>query len=458
MKTFRVQRQWVGFMLVFCLAVLVCTPWGPTVVSAKEASSPNPSLQALTSAQSLSYQWHTFYGIDAYTNIFYAVAVDRFGNTYAAGYADHAWGSPLRAYSGGYDIVVIKLNSRGVYQWHTYYGAAPTDLANGDDEANGLAVDADGNVFITGYSDTSWNVGAQAPRHAHDGIGQNMFLLKLNGSGAYQWHTFYQSGRANAIALDSSRNIYITGYSNSEFPGAVHSTAGSGHLVVLKFTSGGDLLWHTYFGAGVDAGDEAGYSIATDSAGNVILAGTATHSWQGGSNDNIDPRNPFSGGEGFSTDFVVMKFTSSGTYQWHTFYGASETDDHPYSLATSGTNIYVAGYSYATWGSPLHAHATEEDIAALKLNANGQLAWNTFYGTNGEDYGMGICADASGNVYVAGYSRGPGRRQRAGSQARLQRLWRKRYCGAEIELQRCLSAAHILWRRRCQRLCLWNGC
>ena len=336
-----------------------------------------------------------------YTNTFYAIAVDRSGNTYAAGYADHTWGSPLHAFSGDNDIVVIKLNSRGVYQWHTFYGAAPTSGNDADDEANGLAVDMDGNVYLTGYSDAGWNVGAQSPLHPHDGIGENMFVLKLNTSGAYQWHTFYQTGRANAITLDSARNIYITGYSDAEFAGAIHSTAGNGRLVVLKFNSSGTLQWHTYYGVG---GEEIGYSIATDTAGNVILAGTTSYPWQGGVNNNVNPLHAFSGGQGFSTDFVLIKFNSSGAYQWHTFYGASESDDYPASITTNGTYIYLAGYSYGNWGSPIHAHAAERDIAVLKLNASGQHQWHTFYGSNANDLGTGIATDLTGNLYISGYS------------------------------------------------------
>ena len=76
------------------------------------------------------------------------------------------------------------------YQWHTFYGS-------GNDIAYGIAVDGSGNVYVTGYSDDTWNgPSGQSPLNAYNGGGSgiNIFVLKLNSSGAYQWHTFYGAG------------------------------------------------------------------------------------------------------------------------------------------------------------------------------------------------------------------------------------------------------------------------
>ncbi len=354
------------------------------------------------SAIGLKYEWHTFYGITDAKNELRSVAVDASGNVYIAGTAEKTWGSPLHAFSGDADLVVIKLNNLGAYQWHTFYGAAPTQAEDGDDEAADIAVDADGNVYITGYSDRTWQgPGNVSPLHPH-GVSEEMFILKLNSSGAYQWHTFYQPGRANALALDSARNIYVTGFAADEWGTPLHTTAGNGHLVVLKLNSNGAYQWHTYYGAGVGAGDEAGYGIVADHLNNVYVTGAAAYPWQG--DGNTAPLNPFSGGEGYSTDIVVLKLSQSGGYQWHTFWGASETDDVGKDAAWGGGGLSVAGLSYATWGSPLHPHAAEEDIVVLRLNSAGQRQWHTFYGSNADDAGSGISVDASGNAYIAGRS------------------------------------------------------
>ena len=80
----------------------------------------------------------------------------------------------MNAYSGDYDIVVLKLNTAGAYQWHTFYGSA-----GGNDEGTGIAVDTVGNVYVTGDSYyATWNgPGATAPLNAYSGS-SDIFVLK----------------------------------------------------------------------------------------------------------------------------------------------------------------------------------------------------------------------------------------------------------------------------------------
>jgi len=367
-------------------------------------ASPLSGAAAPQSPQSvgLTYQWHTFYGVDGSLGESRSVALDADGNVYIAGYSDKTWGSPLHAYSGDTDILVIKLNSLGEYQWHTFYGAAPTSGADGDDEGVGIALDANNNVYVTGYSDRTWQgPDNEEPLNAHGGDAEYMFVLKLNSAGEYQWHTFYQPGRAKAIAVDSS-GVYITGYAGATWGSPKHEF--SGNLVVLKLNSSGAYQWHTYYGAMASAADETGYGLASDPVrGMVYLTGTAPNTWLG--DGNAQPLHPFSGGPGFSDDIVVLKLDSAGNYQWHTFYGADSYDDVGSGIAVDGDGSpYITGYSFDTWGSPLHAHAGERDIAVLKLNAAGAYQWHTFYGSNANDYGYGIAVDGDGHVYISGES------------------------------------------------------
>ena len=160
------------------------------------------------------YQWHTFYGSgnDDYGR---AIALDGTGNIYVAGTSTASWlgdgnTAPKHAHSGGKDLVVLKLNGSGVYQWHTFYGSA------GNDEGQGLAVDSSGNVFVTGTGNATWSGDKnKAPLHSYSG-GSDLVVLKLNGAGAYQWHTFYGStgsDEGRGLAVDTDGNIYVTGTS-----------------------------------------------------------------------------------------------------------------------------------------------------------------------------------------------------------------------------------------------------
>jgi hypothetical protein len=397
-------------IFVVVLAILVIglpgIRWGTAGVLADVESGLAPSLLASAPRPGFTYQWHTFYGVADGLAEFRGVATDAAGNVYVAGYAQATWGSPLHPHSGGRDIVVVKLNTLGIYQWHTFYGATPIDSADGDDEGAGIAVDAAGNLYVTGYSDKTWQgAGNKKPITDHGNDAEYMFILKLNTHGAYQWHTFYQPGRANAIALDNSGHLVVTGYAASQSGEPLHSTLGPAHLVVMQFDIHGSYRWHTYYGAGPGAGEEGGYGIATDPSGNIYVTGAATYQWQG--NGGVDPLIPISGGiggDGWSTDIVVLKLNSSGTYQWHTFAGASVSDDAGNGIVWSDNGVTIVGQSYYTWGSPRHARSGERDIAVLRLSSQGHRQWNTFYGSYADDTGGGITADANGNTYIVGWS------------------------------------------------------
>ena len=101
-----------------------------------------------------TYAWHTFYG-SSVSDEGYTIATDVNGNVYVTGISDASWNgpagqSPLHAYSGGFDFFVLKLDSSGAYQWHTFYGSI-------EDYGYGVATDASGNVYVTGISSASWN-------------------------------------------------------------------------------------------------------------------------------------------------------------------------------------------------------------------------------------------------------------------------------------------------------------
>jgi hypothetical protein len=119
------------------------------------------------------------------------------------------------------------------------------------------------------------------------------------------------------------------------------------------------------------------------------------------------PLNAHSGASNF--DIFVLKLDNSGSYQWHTFYGGTRVtgndDDEGLGIALDGNgNLYVTGHSEATWGTPINTHSGLQDIFVLKLNGSGAYQWHTFYGSANSDYGGAIAVDGSDNVYVTGYS------------------------------------------------------
>jgi hypothetical protein len=108
-------------------------------------------------------------------------------------------------------------------------------------------------------------------------------------------------------------------------------------------------------------------------------------------------------------DVVVVKYDTSGNMLWNTFLGTHVSNDYKASIAADNNgNIYVTGTSNASWGSPINPHpGSGADVFISKLNSNGALIWNTFLGgwTAYSAALQGIGIDGDGNVYVTGYSR-----------------------------------------------------
>jgi uncharacterized repeat protein (TIGR01451 family) len=350
-----------------------------------------------------TYRWHTFYPGEAS-----ALELDSSGGIYVAGYSHYTWQgpegeAPLHAHSGGDELMVLRLNGSGAYQWHTFYGAFTGD----GERAFALALDGSGGVYVAGHSYYPWQgPEGEAPLHAHSGDHRpDLTVLKLDGNGAYQWHTFYGSAdpdNAYALALDGSGGVYVAGNSLAPWDGPegqapLHAhSGGSRDLMVLKLDGSGTYQWHTFYGS---TNDDIAYALASDGSGDLYLAGNSAGTWDGpeGQPPLHDPTE--SGG------LVVLKLDSSGAYLWHTFYR-----DLAYALALDGSeNVYVAGYSLGEWDgpagqAPLHTYSGSYDLVVLKLDGNGAYQWHTFYGTDTSDRAEALAVDNSGDVHVAGFS------------------------------------------------------
>jgi hypothetical protein len=359
-----------------------------------------------------TYQWHTFYGSTNFDES-YAIAVDSADNIYVTGFSSATWNGtgdtePLNAHTAGsnQDIVIIKLNSDGDYQWHTFFGSTSAD--DGQD----IIVDSSNNIYIAGTSHSSWNGPASTePLHAHSGL-DNITIIKLNSNGDYQWHTFYGCNGDNeglGIAVDFSDNVYISGYSEESWDGPGPTAPLNDHtptvnydICIIKLNSAGAYQWHTFMGCYYK---DYGQSITVDNSANAYIIGSSERSWTGPDSSapihhHAFPDNP---------DIVIIKVNTDGTYQWHTFYGCTSTDNGLDIVVDSSANVYGTGYSFSTWKGdgdtiPIHPHSGSADIDVLKLNSNGDYQWHTFYGSSEADSGQGIIADHDSSIFITGHS------------------------------------------------------
>ena len=161
-------------------------------------------------------------------------------------------------------------------------------------------------------------------------------------------------------------------------------------------------VWGTYYGG---SGVDAGWNCTTDAAGNVYMSGyTASTSGiaTAGAHQTV-----FGGGGGYGDAFLV-KFNSSGTRQWGTYYGGSGVDAGWNCNTDAAGNVYIAGSTESTSGiATAGSHQTVFgggvwDAFLVKFNSSGQRQWGTYYGGSGSEYGLSCTTDATGNVYLAG--------------------------------------------------------
>ena len=286
-----------------------------------------------------------------------AIAVDGQGNVYVTGYSYHP--------SSVYDYATIKYNSAGVKQWVQRYNGPGNDM----DFASSLAADGQGNVYVTGYSYGS-------------GTSFDYATIKYDSAGVKQWVQRY-NGTANgddwasSIAVDGQGNVYVTG-------GARFGSGANSDYATIKYNSSGVQEWvQIYDGNEPAYSADAAFDLAVDGQGNVYVTGESY------------------GGAQFS-DYATIKYNSAGNVQWVQRYdGPAHSNEQPYSLAVDGQgNVYVTGMSYGGGGG------TENDFCTIKYNTDGVEQWVQRYNGPGNDcdIGFSIAIDGQGNVYVTGES------------------------------------------------------
>ena len=301
--------------------------------------------------------------------------------------------------------------AQNVRAWGTYYTGTGQVWPNGEERGNSCITDAAGNVYMVGFTSSNSDIataGAHQTVYAGGPIssgtgGYDAFLVKFNSSGVRQWGTYYGGPDEDigySCATDASGNVYMIGSTSSTSgiatAGAHETTVNDGFLV--KFNSSGVRQWGTYYG-GPD--EDIGYSCATDASGNVYLAGdTQQGSFTSSGMTTIGSHQSAYGG-GYSDGFLV-KFDYNGQRQWATYYGGPN-EDTGYSCATDASgNVYMSGGTQSTSGiATSGAHQTTFDDAFLVcFNSSGVRQSGTYYGGI-----KNVCTtDASGNVYMTGYT------------------------------------------------------
>ncbi|MBL7911821.1 MAG: T9SS type A sorting domain-containing protein [Bacteroidia bacterium] len=162
-------------------------------------------------------------------------------------------------------------------------------------------------------------------------------------------------------------------------------------------------VWGTYYGGSLN---EFGRGCKNDASGNVYLSGYSASATTTLIATVGSFQSTYAGG---AFDSYLAKFNSTGVRQWGTYFGGA-SDDFGLGLTVDGTNSYITGYSnstatvLATAAAHQTVNAGGHDAFLAKFDQNGVRLWSTFYGGGSTDVGFACTKDASGNVYIAGYT------------------------------------------------------
>ncbi|MBN1856610.1 MAG: SBBP repeat-containing protein [Dehalococcoidia bacterium] len=335
--------------------------------------------------------WNTFLGSSG-NDEGHSIALDSTGNVYVCGFSITSWGSPVQSYTDECDAFVAKLDRDGNLAWNTFLGG------DGDDYGYGIAVDDNGNVYVSGYSDVEWSYESHDPVNTFSGGDCDVFAARLDSNGNLTWHTFVGgtgTDRGYGIAVDNSGDVYLSGYSNTTWGSPVRGYSDSYDAFAAEFDGDdGSLTWNTFLGG---ADSDSARSIAVDGSGNAYVAGKSNGTWG-------TPVRAYTGND-YDDAFAAAIDCSDGSLTWNTFLGGDGTDSGNGIAVDGSGNVYITGTSDATWGDPVQSYVANKDAFAASLNGgDGSLTWNTFVGGTGNDYGNAVAADSEGKSYVSGTS------------------------------------------------------
>lgn len=226
-----------------------------------------------------NFLWAKQFG-STLVDIAFSIAVDASGNVYATGYfkgtVDFKLGvSAGRLTSAGeFDIFVLKLDTNGNFRWAKQMGGVENDLGNS------IAVDAQGNVYTTGYfRETADFDPSTAVKNLSSNGSFDIFILKLDADGNFVWAR-QAGGSGNDIgfelAVDGFGNVYTTGYFRNfvDFDPGVNTntliSTGINDIFIQKLDTDGDFVWAQQVG-GTEF--DIGNSITVDGSGNVYTTG-----------------------------------------------------------------------------------------------------------------------------------------------------------------------------------------
>eukprot|EP00435_Cladocopium_sp_Y103_P017238 s787_g4.t1 len=239
-----------------------------------------------------------------------------------------------------------------IHQWTRQRGG------EADDRANSLQVDADGNAWVAGYTESSLD------GHTNAGS-RDIFLMRFDAQGVHQW-TRQRGGEkedyAQALQVDAVGNAWLAGYTYSSLDG--NTNAGFNDIFLMRFDAQG-----------------------VDRVGNAWVAGYTLGSLDGNTNAGW-------------ADIFLMKFDAQGVHQWTRQRGGERSDYARALQVDAKGNVLIAGETQSSLDG--HSNAGDRDMFLMKFDAQGVHQWTQQRGGATLNRAWALQVDAKGNALVAG--------------------------------------------------------
>lgn len=416
-------------------------------------------LQTSLAAQNPDWVWAKNAGGTS-TDDSYSISTDSEGNVYITGNflsETISFDSIQLSNNGSWDIFIAKYNSEGNILWAKGAGGTEGDIANS------IAVDSEGNVFITGsYSSDSISFDSTTLIGA-----SNIFVVKFDTDGNVLWAknaNIIGTAVGTDLCTDNEGNVYLTGSTFGDSITFDLVTINTSGFFMVKFDSDGNALW----GKGtsnIQSSNSSGESIALDELGNIYIAGDFNgmvafdmdtiesfawisvfilkldntgnvlwakgsngSNWFGGANVQLAPSANgdvyFAGSFNIDTitfdnislgnssengsDYFILKYDDGGNILW------AKTNEDGYGYELTGSiasdnigNLYVsASYSSDSlfFGSDLLTSSGTYDGLVAKYDLNGNEIWAKDMGGSSNEIMKGVAVQEGGNIYATGYS------------------------------------------------------
>ncbi|MBK7570143.1 MAG: SBBP repeat-containing protein [Bacteroidetes bacterium] len=262
-----------------------------------------------------------------------ALVVDRDGNIYLTGYFSGTarFGSINVTSSGNNDVFIAKIDSAGDPQWVRKGGGSR------EDRGRGVALDRQGNVFITGTFTQSANFSGTTLNSQ----GKNsLFVTKYDNNGNFQWAkgagTCCDTTRGNAISVDLNGDAYIAGYfkDNTTIGSNSFTAFGSSDIFVAKYNgSNGNVIWSKQAGGPYE---DLAFACAFDTVKNQLYV-----------TGQVDDHGNFGSiyvGSAGNRDVVIAAYDANGTELWARPGGGNQRDAGQAITYDTLGNIYTTGF------------------------------------------------------------------------------------------------------------------